>query len=189
MLEDWTRQSLIRVYTALTEHRKPFPESLSAISGSLEKAFSPGDKFPSIRGGLPIDGWGRPLVYSVQGTTFTLLSYGRDGKPGGTGFDRDLEAGQVISRSQSDPVYENPYETPSYRPTLRQFVFELPSKGMIHSCVLSGFLASILTLYLVRSVPASRRAIVICIVKIVMTILMTIIFASIIMQLHIPTGH
>jgi hypothetical protein len=82
MLEDWTRQSLIRVYTALTEHRKPFPESLSAISGSLEKTFSPGDKFPSIRDGLPIDGWGRPLVYSVQGTTFTLLSYGRDGKPG-----------------------------------------------------------------------------------------------------------
>jgi hypothetical protein len=37
------------------------------------------------------DGWGKVLIYSVDSDdTITLLSYGADGKPGGTGLDADI---------------------------------------------------------------------------------------------------
>ncbi|MBS0297129.1 MAG: type II secretion system major pseudopilin GspG [Proteobacteria bacterium] len=40
------------------------------------------------------DPWGRPLTYTVDAAshTFTVKSLGADGKPGGSGVDRDLQA-------------------------------------------------------------------------------------------------
>ncbi len=40
------------------------------------------------------DPWGRPLLYTVDADkrTFTVTSLGADGKPGGSGVDRDLQA-------------------------------------------------------------------------------------------------
>jgi len=49
---------------------------------------------PYLRKPIPLDPWGRPYVYRSPGTDnlngYDLLSYGRDGKPGGEGEDRDL---------------------------------------------------------------------------------------------------
>ena len=43
------------------------------------------------RGELPADPWGRPYIYrAAPGGGFELVSYGRDGEPGGTGEDRDI---------------------------------------------------------------------------------------------------
>ena len=42
---------------------------------------------------LPKDPWGRPYVYQQPGThgsDFDLFSYGKDGRPGGTGEDADI---------------------------------------------------------------------------------------------------
>ena len=54
-------------------------EGLAAIQPYLKKA-------------LPDDPWGRPYVYRIPGekAEFEVVSYGRDGKPGGTGEDADL---------------------------------------------------------------------------------------------------
>lgn len=38
------------------------------------------------------DPWGRPFIYTVNGSTFTISSLGADNKPGGTGGDRDVTA-------------------------------------------------------------------------------------------------
>ena len=40
------------------------------------------------------DPWGRPIIYTVDadGRTFTVKSLGGDGKAGGSGTDRDLQA-------------------------------------------------------------------------------------------------
>ncbi|HEX4071518.1 MAG TPA: type II secretion system protein GspG, partial [Planctomycetaceae bacterium] len=38
----------------------------------------------------PLDAWGHPLHYEVKGDKFTVVSYGRDGRPGGVGIDADL---------------------------------------------------------------------------------------------------
>ena len=47
---------------------------------------------PYLKKGVPMDPWGRPYVYQQPGThgDFDLLSYGKDGRPGGTGEDADV---------------------------------------------------------------------------------------------------
>jgi hypothetical protein len=37
-----------------------------------------------------VDGWGRQIGLSVDGDVITLTSLGADGKPGGTGDNRDF---------------------------------------------------------------------------------------------------
>jgi len=36
------------------------------------------------------DGWGREIGYKVEGTKVTLSSLGADGKPGGSGENKDI---------------------------------------------------------------------------------------------------
>ncbi len=47
---------------------------------------------PYLKKGVPMDPWGRPYVYTQPGShgDFDLMSYGRDGRPGGTGEDADI---------------------------------------------------------------------------------------------------
>jgi hypothetical protein len=49
------------------------------------------DKIPLPKNGYPHsykeDCWGQPYVYQKTGKDFVLLSYGKDGKPGGDGWD------------------------------------------------------------------------------------------------------
>lgn len=49
---------------------------------------------PYLRKAVPLDPWGHPYVYKSPGEvnpdSYDLLSYGRDGKRGGTGEDADL---------------------------------------------------------------------------------------------------
>jgi general secretion pathway protein G len=49
---------------------------------------------PYLRNPVPPDAWGRPYVYLSPGTShpesYDLLSYGRDGQPGGQGEDADV---------------------------------------------------------------------------------------------------
>jgi len=194
-----TKIALQRYAEVLEDHnhkRIPLPQSLADVSSEIDSTPSFCTRFlpeglPFVRNGIPVDGWGRPLHYSTEGTSYTLLSYGRDGKPGGIGLDCDT--GMVYDPKYGLGVFiEFPgrdREAPTYRPTLYQFIFELPSKGMIQSCFLTGGLAFFMTLFLVRSVPSSRREQTFCAIKIVVTIVMSFIFAALIINLHIPTGH
>lgn len=48
---------------------------------------------PYLRRALPPDPWGRPYQYrspGENGADYDLLSYGKDGRPGGTGDDADI---------------------------------------------------------------------------------------------------
>lgn len=47
---------------------------------------------PYLKKGVPMDPWGKPYVYLQPGThsDFDLLSYGKDGRPGGTGEEADV---------------------------------------------------------------------------------------------------
>jgi len=48
---------------------------------------------PYLKKDVPPDPWGHPYVYvqpGVHQNDFDLLSYGRDGRPGGAGEDADL---------------------------------------------------------------------------------------------------
>jgi general secretion pathway protein G len=50
---------------------------------------------PYLKKSVPNDPWGRAYVYRAPGSKgeFDLFSYGRDGKPGGTGDDADVGVG------------------------------------------------------------------------------------------------
>ena len=45
---------------------------------------------PYIRGNLPMDPWGNAYQYSSDGSSFELMSFGADGRPGGTGNDAEI---------------------------------------------------------------------------------------------------
>lgn len=47
---------------------------------------------PYLQKDVPADPWGKPYVYRVPGTKsdYDLLSYGRDGAPGGNGENTDI---------------------------------------------------------------------------------------------------
>ncbi|HEA47406.1 MAG TPA: hypothetical protein ENH97_03240 [bacterium] len=70
-----------------------------------DPADDPGDKWngPYLKrklkvkkspAGIPTDRWGNELQYTSDGKSFTIISYGADGKPGGTGFDKDIKSGE-----------------------------------------------------------------------------------------------
>ena len=49
---------------------------------------------PYLRKAIPVDPWGRAYVYQSPGAvnpaSYDLVSFGRDGQPGGTGEDADV---------------------------------------------------------------------------------------------------
>jgi general secretion pathway protein G len=49
---------------------------------------------PYLKKTIPLDPWGRPYIYRSPGeknsSGYDLLSFGRDGQPGGSGEDADL---------------------------------------------------------------------------------------------------
>jgi general secretion pathway protein G len=47
---------------------------------------------PYLKKAVPLDPWGHPYVYRAPGqkSEFELMSYGRDGRPGGSGEDADI---------------------------------------------------------------------------------------------------
>ncbi len=47
---------------------------------------------PYLQRGIPLDPWDQPYVYASPGRSgeFDLLSFGKDGKPGGSGDDADI---------------------------------------------------------------------------------------------------
>lgn len=50
------------------------------------------DQLPRIEGYVNdvTDGWGRPILWRIEGNQITLISFGRDGMPGGIGEDADM---------------------------------------------------------------------------------------------------
>ncbi len=65
-------------------------EGLQALT--TKPANEPNWNGPYLKKAVPNDPWGRPYIYRVPGQKgeFDLLSYGRDGKPGGSGEDADI---------------------------------------------------------------------------------------------------
>jgi general secretion pathway protein G len=81
---------------ALDQYRLDMRRYPSAEEGLQALTAKPADaqawSGPYLKKAVPLDPWGRPYVYRTPGQKgeFELISYGRDGKPGGTGEDADI---------------------------------------------------------------------------------------------------
>jgi general secretion pathway protein G len=70
-----------------------FPSAELGLKALVERPVSePKWAGPYLRKDVPHDPWGKPYVYKVPGekTEFDLVSYGRDGQPGGSGENADI---------------------------------------------------------------------------------------------------
>lgn len=75
-----------------------YPTTEQGLAALMQKPTAPPLPTNWAAGGyleqVPVDPWGRAYVYRNPGSagSFDLLSYGRDGKPGGEGLDADLSS-------------------------------------------------------------------------------------------------
>jgi hypothetical protein len=121
------------------------------------------------------DGWNRPLFVSNTGTSCVMISYGRDGKPGGKGLDCDLTS--------------KDWEPQEATPTFSQFLHDMPTGGMIQSCLFCGGIAGLLAAWVIKLPDLSRTGVVTLIMKLAATTVGAVLVAGIISILHIPSGH
>jgi general secretion pathway protein G len=81
---------------ALDQFRLDMRRYPSAEEGLQALIAAPGNTTqwsgPYLKKAVPVDPWGHAYVYRTPGQKgeFDLFSYGRDGKPGGSGEDADI---------------------------------------------------------------------------------------------------
>jgi general secretion pathway protein G len=83
-------EKALDIYRGDTGH---YPSSELGLAALLQRPDSePKWSGPYLRKGVPLDPWGKPYIYRMPGEKgdFDLLSYGKDGQPGGSGENADL---------------------------------------------------------------------------------------------------
>ena len=81
---------------ALDQYRldtRRYPSAEQGLDALFQKPSNePNWNGPYLKKAVPADPWGRAYVYRTPGRSgeFDLVSYGRDGKPGGIGEDADI---------------------------------------------------------------------------------------------------
>ena len=74
-----------------------------------------------------LDGWGKPFHFEFGKDSWQVISYGRDGQPGGAGLDADLSNLTTSTRE--------------YWPTFTQFLFELNPRPILVIAFITSFVA------------------------------------------------
>jgi general secretion pathway protein G len=69
-----------------------YPTAQEGLNALMVNPGATGWEGPYLKKALPADPWGKPYQYLCPGThgEYDLLSYGRDGNPGGEGEDKDV---------------------------------------------------------------------------------------------------
>ncbi|MBV9850562.1 MAG: type II secretion system protein GspG [Armatimonadetes bacterium] len=161
-----TRHDLSRINQAITAYRQ-MKHTLPRSLGELESRTGNSLRLE--------DGWGHPFVYIVVGSRYQVISYGRDGKPGGTGLDTDLTSDNI-----------NP---PGAELTLHQFLTLPETQGMVMTACLSGVLAGLLCLVTLRPKTLTGPSILALAVQLLVTLMAAAFVATVITALHVPSGH
>lgn len=65
-----------------------YPETLESLVAADSSCSNWGPE-PYMRK-IPTDPWGAAFIYSVEGSSYTLKSYGKDKKEGGDGYGKDI---------------------------------------------------------------------------------------------------
>ncbi|HEY1789267.1 MAG TPA: type II secretion system protein GspG [Verrucomicrobiae bacterium] len=165
-----TRQELESISNAIAMYGQEF----GTAPASLEQLATNGNG-GSFWASYGRDCWGNPLVFYWNGTNSVVMSYGRDGMPGGVGEDCDLT---TQSPSPKEAL-----------PTFQQFLKNQWCRGMVVSSYVCGGLAALLSLLTVRIPNLRTTGIIILLLSLAATILGTLWTATVITALHYPSGH
>jgi len=123
-------------------------------------------------GNVWVDSWGRPYVYRLTKNGYTLMSYGRDGKPGGVGLDSDISMNNANS--------EMPF---------MQVMTSLWAGEMIEASVFGGLLTFFLTFFLIRPKDINPKRWGCLLAKLVPTLFVLFYLTLLIVALDYPSGH
>jgi general secretion pathway protein G len=86
-------ESALDRYRLDTGHYPPTDAGLPALMTNVGN--TPGWDGPYMSSQIPNDPWGKPYIYrspGENGKDYDLMTYGADGKPGGSGEDADIIA-------------------------------------------------------------------------------------------------
>lgn len=90
------RAQIDAIEKALDQYRldtRRYPTAEQGLNALVERpASEPQWNGPYLRKAVPLDPWGRPYLYKVPGSKgdYDLVSYGKDGQPGGSGDNADI---------------------------------------------------------------------------------------------------
>ena len=175
--EQWTTryaileiEDMVQMYRATT---KALPKSLEELPRSDESQVH----FRRDENGKPLDGWGRPFLYSTDGTKFVITSLGRDGKPGGIGLDCDLSN-----------TNNNQWPDAS-RPTFGQFLAHPATRRIVLACLTCGVLAFLLNLVMVDPSTWRSHDVFPLVISLGATFLAALFVAFLMSVAEIPNGH
>jgi general secretion pathway protein G len=90
-------------YALHNDHYPSTSQGLTALVAPPEGEPPAGNwRGPYLKRGVPLDPWAHPYHYESPGainpSSYDLLSYGRDGQPGGTGDDADVTSWEQAHR-------------------------------------------------------------------------------------------
>jgi hypothetical protein len=122
-----------------------------------------------------LDGWGRALLFTVNQSNLVATSYGRDGKSGGSGLDCDLTT-----------INWKPKEA---RPTFKQFLYAMPTGGMVASAVASGAFGFLIAVFIIKSEDFESENFFSFVGKLAAILICATFIAVVITALHVPSGH
>ncbi len=173
--EQWaTHQAMSDIDGLIQMHRnatRTLPRSLEELRRRDESWIH----FQRDENGRPLDGWGRPLLYSVDGAKYVVTSLGRDGQPGGVGWDCDLSN---IDQWPKKAV-----------PTIGQFLGHPVTRGIVFTCLACGILAFFVSLVTVEPLALQSRGVLPLLIRLGATVVGALFAANIMSFLHIPNYH
>ncbi len=179
--QERTLLAILAVREAVDQYRKDKgspPGSLDDLAGTH---WSFGD-----RNGYPVDGWWRLLHYQAKGDGYRIVSYGRDGKPGGVGLDYDLSSDHLGGGGGPDLSWVLSRIPPQARPTFGQFATDRESRAMALLSLLSGLAAFTLAF---RVLGNTRKSSLSLVLQLLVTLVATVVLGFIITTVHLPSGH
>jgi general secretion pathway protein G len=91
-----------------SENDGRYPEALEAL-------VEPDEEGLAWLAEIPLDPWGNPYVYEIDGELVRVKSYGADGVPGGEGAARDIDSDELLAREwEEDEEWTEDFELEEY---------------------------------------------------------------------------
>lgn len=171
-----------QVTTAVEAYREKhgtLPATLARLDDDVKTGLHIGDDGVAR---IPYDG---SYFYRIHGAGFTIICYGRDGKPGGAGLDADLTSDDAKPSAHKYGI-DN---APQARMTLKQFVMEKEAREMVVTAVCAGIVTLLLALRVFRPADLTRSKLLPALVGAVGVLIVTVFVGAVITILHVPSGH